>query len=95
MAEVTTTATRPTRGSRRISAKTAPAKVAITAAPGGEDTTKVVDGNVERLVVTLEYVGDTKSYAKFVFPEDSVCAGTVYAPRGTQEVRVALRGGAE
>lgn len=92
MAEAT--ATRPTRGSRRAPSKAVPAKAAPVVAKAPEGT-EVKDGNVERLVIALESAGDTKSYSKWVFPEGSGCVGTVYAPLGTAEVRVAMKGASE
>lgn len=93
------TATRPTRAraSRAAAAKAAPAKAApkTAVAAAVEDATKVVDGNVERLVIELEYQGDTKSYAVFTPPAGSGCVGKFYAPLGTAQVRVALKGSTE
>lgn len=98
MTEEAPTTTRPARGARRTS-KAAPAKaVAAKVAPVAEEAeTTAVDaaGNVNRLVIALVPVGDTKTYSRWAPPEGSGCVGTFYAPLGATEVRVAIKGATE
>lgn len=93
-----TATTRPARGSRRTATKAAPAakaaKPAATPAPEVE-ATEAADGNVRRLVLALEHVGDTKSYSTWKPADSSGCVGKLYAPLGATEVRVAIIGGDE
>lgn len=56
-------------------------------APPADDRVKVL--------LEFEFIGDTKTYAKFQPPADSGCVGTVYAPLGTDEVKVLLVSPAE
>lgn len=96
MAEATATRPTRTRAARPAAAKAAPAKAAKPAvAAAMEEATKATDGNVERLVIELEYQGDTKSYAVFTPPAGSGCVGKFYAPLGTAQVRVAMKGASE
>jgi hypothetical protein len=43
----------------------------------------------------LVHAGDTKSYATFTPPKDSGCVGKLYAPLGTETVKVLLIGPAD
>lgn len=92
MAETATKTTTPRRP--RAATKAAPAAkpaaktVAKAAAP-------VEEPERERYVMSLEYTGDTKSYAVFVPPSGSGCVGKFYAPLGTEEVKVQLAGPAD
>lgn len=95
MAETTT---RPQRVRKAAtadkSAKATPAKAkAATTAPVAT-VQKGEDGRT-RVPVQLELVGETKTYAKFAPPASSGCVGTLYAPLGTEEVKVLLIGPVE
>jgi hypothetical protein len=97
MAEQATT-TRPTRSrSTRTAAtpaagKAAPAASKAKAAPKAEAPTEAVE--VTRFTVELEHVGTTKSFEKFAFPDNykGVVVGNVYAPIGTEQVKVLVIG---
>lgn len=84
----TATTTRPAR--KRTAAKAATPKAAE--APAVE----VDSADLEKYVVALEPHpdGDTKSYARFVFPASmkGVCVGTIYGPLGTTEAKVQFVG---
>lgn len=82
----TTTTPRRTRAAASKPAAPAAAKP-DTEAPMG-------DGK-QRIVLEMEYTGDTKSYAVFVPPAGTGCVGKFYAPLGTAEVKVALIGPAD
>lgn len=77
---------RPATNAKPAAAKPAPAKAAPAAKPTAT--------NVTRFTVALEHLGDTKSFAKFGFPDDmkGVVVGNVYAPLGTEEVKVLIIG---
>ena len=81
------TTTRPVRVR-----KAAPAKATPTA-KAAEPETAQTDGNVERLVISLVHAGDTKQYSKWTPPEGTGCVGTLYAPLGATDVKVAIKGG--
>jgi hypothetical protein len=99
MTEEAPTTTRPARGARRTSkaapAKAVAAKVAAPVAEEAETTAVDAAGNVNRLVIALVPVGDTKTYSRWAPPEGSGCVGTFYAPLGATEVRVAIKGATE
>lgn len=107
MAETATKTGAPARTRKPAAAKpaTATAKTAQKAAPATKTATKApAAAKVEeappvdlraKTLVAFDYAGDTKNFAKFSPPEDSGCAGTVYVPLGTEEVRVLLISGAE
>lgn len=89
MAETATT--RPARARKATSekdAKAAPAKKAAASAGG----VQVGEDGRTRVPVQLEHKGDTARYSKFAAPESSGCVGTLYAPLGTEEVKVLLIG---
>lgn len=73
-------ATAPTT-TRKPAAKRAPAPKKAAAPAAAE---------VSATGYVLEAAGNTKTYAKFTFPEGSGCVGTVYAPLGTKTVKVRL-----
>ena len=80
MAEATQTTEKKATATRsRSRSATKPAEAA-TAAPTAP---------ANRVVVTLEPAGVTKSYSKWQAPEGSGCAGNFYAPLGVTEVKVA------
>lgn len=90
----TTTATKSTtpraaRGTARPKAApktTAPTDVEV---PATESAAKA-----DRFVVDLEYERDTKRFAKFNVPAslEGTMAGSIYAPLGTDTVKVAIMG---
>lgn len=85
-------ATRTTPGG---TAKAAPAvSKAKAAAPKTEAAAEPTKTEVTRFTVALEHVGTTKSFEKFAFPDNykGVVVGNVYAPIGTQEVKVLIIG---
>lgn len=91
MAEAPATATRPSRARKAaapVAAKSAPAKAAPAKAPTAEKV------DVTRFTVELEHGGSTKSFEKFVFPDNmkGVVVGSVYAPLGTEAVKVLIIG---
>lgn len=87
MAEATAT-TRPAR-KRTTASKATPAKAATpkTAETPAEESTEL-----QKFVVELEQIEDTKNFARFVPPKSSGCVGTFYAPLGTTQVRVQIAG---
>jgi hypothetical protein len=86
MAEATNT--RPARTAR----KTAPAKAtAAKAAPAKAAATEETPARPDA-VVELAHVGDTKNWSKWAFPEGIYGTGNLYAPLGTEAVKVALYG---
>lgn len=96
MAETTSTvaATRPRKrtAAKATVAKAAPAK----AAPKAENAPAVVvDGDVTKVQFDLEYDSETKTYAKFTVPLGNGCVGSIYAPKGTEQVKVLLIGPAD
>lgn len=91
MAEATATATRPAR-KRAAKTTAAPAKTAAPKAAAPTPTEEATDDNKTRFVVELEFVADTKSYAKWQPPKSSGCVGSVYVPIGTERVRMLLVG---
>lgn len=48
--------------------------------------------NVTRLKVELEFVTETKSYAKFAAPEGSGVVGSLYVPLGSERVVIMIVG---
>lgn len=98
MAESAAT-TRPAR--TRTSRAAAPAKAAASkakpaAAPAAkaEPTATAEKTEVTRFTVELEHQGTTKSYEKFGFPDSykGIVVGNVYAPIGTETVKVLVIG---
>lgn len=89
MAEATNT--RPARGAAR---KAAPAKAApAKAAPAKTAAAKEEEAPARpTAVVDLTYVSDTKNWSKWAFPEGVYGTGNLYAPLGTEAVKVALYG---
>lgn len=82
--------TRPTRTRKATgtAAKAAPAKAApAKAAAATEEAPPRPDA-----VVELTHVGDTKNWSKWAIPEGEPGTGNVYAPLGTEAVRIALYG---
>jgi hypothetical protein len=73
--------------------KTTPVKPATV--PGVQASDGTATGEVEKTVIHLvaHPEGPTVRFERFVAPEDSGCRGTIYAPLGTTEVRVALISG--
>lgn len=86
-----TTTTPRARAGRATSAKAAPKAPAATTPAAEPETT---DTKTERFVLDLEYVTDTKRYAKFEVPKslDGTVAGSIYVPLGTDKVKVAIMG---
>jgi hypothetical protein len=87
----TTTPRARARKTTTTPAKAAPAKAAT--APAKEAPTE--DDNTARYAFTMEPAGETKSYAVFSPPKSTGCVGKLYAPLGTEEVKVLLIGPAE
>jgi hypothetical protein len=89
--EMAATTGRParTRAARTTPTKAAPKAVA-TKAEVAEVEPEVTEAEV--YVMDLEYVEDTKTYAKFVPPTGSGCVGQFYAPLGTKAVKVKITG---
>lgn len=85
----TTPRARTTRA--KAAPKTAPAAsvAEVEAPPTAAETSKG-----DRFVVELEYERDTKRYAKFNVPAslEGTMAGAIYAPLGTDTVKVAIMG---
>ena len=71
---------------RAATATKAPTKAAAT--PKAEEAPPA-DLRAKKLI-PFEYTGDTKTYSVFQPPKDSGVVGKVYAPHGTEEVRVLL-----
>lgn len=93
-AKTTTTPRKPaTRrtAAKPAAAKTAPAKAAAKPPAPKEETPAEAP---DRFVVELEFVEDTKGYAKFAVPQDlkGTMVGSIYAPHGTDRVKVAIYG---
>jgi hypothetical protein len=92
----TPSTTRPTRKARVTTPKAAqPAVAASVEQPATVAETPTATAprpadNKVRSTMVLEYVGDTKAYAKFTPAKGSGCVGTFYAPLGTTEVKVLL-----
>lgn len=89
-ATTTKTTTPRARGGRATTAKAAPK----TATPAPAATEPEAPATADKFVVDLEYVGDTKRYAKFEVPKslDGTMAGSIYVPLGTDKVKVAIFG---
>lgn len=81
---------RPSRA-RSTTAKTAPAK----STPAKEAPAALAEDN--RIKVEFEYHSETANYVRFNAPENlkGVVVGSVYAPRGTTRVLVAVIGNEE
>lgn len=92
MAEATKTAA-PAR-TRRTPAKTAATKPAAKTAPVAEPTAETTEPKTDRFVVELDFVGNTASYARFNVPTSlkGTMVGSIYAPHGTDKVKVAIMG---
>lgn len=100
----TATATRPRRRDRtvKLDAREHPetpepaaepkakATKADKPAKAAKATVEHANGTVERIVIELEYAGETKNYKKFVPPEGTGCTGTFYAPLSAGTVKVAI-----
>lgn len=86
MPETATKTTTPTR--RRAAAKT------TTAAKSAPKATPPADDGKQRITLALEFVENTKSYAKFKVPESykGVMVGNLYMPLGTEEVKILVIG---
>ena len=89
------TATKTTTPRKRAATRTTTAKT-TTSTP----VAKPADDGRTKITFTLNHVEDTKSYAKFSLDTDvdgnkTGCVGTVYAPLGTEEVKVLFVGPAE
>lgn len=90
---MSTTTGAPTRKPRaRTTAVAKPAKDAEVAPEEvvEEVIEEVVEEAPKRTTFRLVPDGNTKSYARFRFPENDACTGTVYVPIGTTDVRVAV-----
>lgn len=94
--EAATTTTRPARTRTRAAAASTPAAKPAKAAPKAAAAAKAEPTvtEVTRFTVELEHSATTKSFEKFVFPDDmkGVVVGTVYAPIGTETVKVLVIG---
>jgi hypothetical protein len=91
MAETTVRTTTPRK--RSSAAKSTPAKPAT---PKATDSPAVVtDGDTTKIQFELVADGETKTYAKFRVPDGNGCVGSIYAPKGTQIVKVLLIGPAD
>jgi hypothetical protein len=55
----------------------------------------VTDGDTTKIQFELVADGETKTYAKFRVPDGNGCVGSIYAPKGTQIVKVLLIGPAD
>lgn len=86
MATATKTTTPRTRAARK------PAATKATAAVPAEVTAD--EGDVKRIKVELEFVDNTKSYAKFGVPDSlkGTMVGNVYVPLGTKRVAILVVG---
>lgn len=85
--------TRPARTRKATPAKAAPAKAAPAKAAAAKATETEETPARPDAVVELAYVGDTKNWSKWAFPEGGPNGtGNLYAPLGTTAVRVALYG---
>lgn len=82
--------TRPARA-RKAPAKAA-TKATKAASPPVAAGGPVTEDGLTKIVFALVAEGETKRYAVFSPPADSACVGKLYAPIGTQEVRVQLIG---
>lgn len=93
MAEAATATTRPARTRARSAAPAATAKPA-KAAPKPAAAKAADKAEPTRFTVELEHVSTTKSFEKFAFPADTkgVVVGNVYAPIGTETVKVLIIG---
>lgn len=91
-----TTATRPSRARKATTtAKATPAKTtAAKTTTAKAAPVKQEAENVTRFKVELEHAGDTKSYSKFVVPDNlkGTCVGSIYAPLGTERVVILVAG---
>jgi hypothetical protein len=93
MAETTARTTTPRKRSSASAAKSTPAK---SVAPKATDSPAVVtDGDTTKIQFELVADGETKTYAKFRVPDGNGCVGSIYAPKGTQIVKVLLIGPAD
>ena len=91
MVESTGTTRPRKRAPAKSTSKTAPA--AAKPAPKAENAPAVVvDGDKTKVQFDLDFEGDTKSYAKFKVPLGNGCVGSIYAPIGTETVKVLLIG---
>lgn len=94
MAEATAPATtRPAR--TRKPAGTA-AKATKAATPKAQPAQgPVTEDGKTRVTLELDFLENTKTYAKFTPPKSSGCVGQFYAPLGTETVKVLLIGPSE
>lgn len=85
-AKTTTPRTRTTRTTKTTAPKVVPTAEVETSASEAPKT--------DRFVVALEYERDTKRYAKFNVPAalEGTMAGSIYAPLGTDTVKIAIMG---
>lgn len=88
MPETAAKTTNPRARSRSTAAKTAATK----AAPP-----KPADDGRQKLTFSLAYIADTKSYSTWDLSKDvdanaTGCVGKLYAPLGTEEVKVLVVG---
>ena len=94
MATATKAATTTTPRARAT--RTTKATPKTTATPSAADTEVKAEQQTtaDRFVVELEYERDTKRYAKFNIPAslEGTMAGSIYAPLGTDTVKVAIMG---
>lgn len=91
-----TTAKTTTTPRRRAGATTTRKPAATKAAPkpAAKEEAPAEEPATQKLVVELEYLEDTKSFAKFGVPADlkGVMVGALYVPHGTDRVRVQIVG---
>lgn len=96
--KTTTTPRRRTTAAKPATTKPAARKAATTAKPAPKEAApaEAVNGDApagdESYVVELEFAEDTKSYAKFVVPENlkGTMVGALYVPHGTDTVKVKI-----
>lgn len=88
-----TTTPRRTRPApaKSTAAKAAPVKAAPKETPA---ETGAANSAVDRVTIELDYDRDTKNYAMFKVPDayKGTMAGGIYAPLGTDKVKVAIFG---
>jgi hypothetical protein len=94
VAAAKTTTPRRTRAKAATPKATPPAKAAT---PDGK-TTAATEDDTQVITVTLEYLEDTKRYAKFGIPLElnaAGIAGQIYVPHGTDTVKLRIEGPSE
>lgn len=80
-----------TKAAAKPAQKAAPATKTASKAATAKEAPQAADTRDDRRkVVQLEFVGETKTFAKFSPPADSGCVGTLYAPLGAEEAKVLI-----